>query len=405
MNLEEAAFSEIFKSAYDERMQISPYQAQIIASSILTKSPGCRLLIFGVGYDSQLWKTLNKDGETHFVESSLEWMSEALQKDPQLSISLLQPSNLTVANSGELSIRDLQTYPPPKELTNTNWDVILVDGPSGYSADDPGRARTIYWASRLASSHTHVFVDDYDRPLERRFAEMLFRTRGSQSVILPASDHLPYRKMFWSVGSTIARNNRLPVVLSVATSDYAQKWRFCIDSQYSYARRHGFEYRCIDPSSSPLNPKWAKLEAALNILEQGRDVLLIDADAEITKSCPPFTQLIQANSESDIFFARGISSRPNSGVLVLRGGPNSAATALLAECLERRQDKVPIEDFVTEEGENGHVIWLLKNDCYSRRSIAIIADWNCTDPNRAQFAYVRHYTNHLGEWLKSNPKD
>ncbi|EKS28241.1 uncharacterized plant-specific domain [Afipia felis] len=394
---------DIFKSTFDQRMQISPYQAQTIANTILGRAPGCNVLVFGVGHDSKLWSSLNATGETHFVESSAEWIDAVRKDHAALSISLLPPSNLTVANSATLSVSDLSRYPVPTNLAAKKWDVILVDGPGGYSPSDPGRARTIYWASLLASPDTHVFIDDYDRPLERHFTDMLFRDRGTQRVVLTNSDYLPYRKMLWSVGSPIDGGNQSPVVLSVATGDYAEQWRFCIDSQYSYARRHNYEYRCIDPSGSQLHPKWAKLEATIKILEQGRDVLLIDADAEITKQCPPFAQLTKQHAGSDIYFVRGISGRPNSGVLILRGGSNSAATAFLAECLDRRTEKVPLEDFVTPDGENGHVIWILKEEPFKTASIEIDRAWNWSIPENADRAFIRHYTNHLRDWLRENP--
>ena len=63
------------------------------------------------------------------------------------------------------------------------------------------------------------------------------------------------------------------------------------------------------------------------------DVLLIDCDAEIAADCPPFTDVLTTSAEHDFFFVRGISGRVNSGVLILRGGADSASSALLRDCL------------------------------------------------------------------------
>jgi hypothetical protein len=192
----------------------------------------------------------------------------------------------------------------------------------------------------------------------------------------------------------------VPVVLSVATPDYISRWNFCIDSQRAYCRSLGYEYRVIDPSQSALHPKWAKLEIAAHFLEAGRDVLLIDADAEIDPSCPGFSELFARSLLHDILFVNGVSGRPNSGVLALRGGRSSVAAPFLRECLASRKETVPAEDFVTAEGENGHVIWKLKEQRFADRSGELPRVWNCSDPAIANQAYVRHYTNHLREWLE-----
>ena len=69
-------FIQCFAASFCNRIQLSPYQAQVIGSAIRSRAPGCRLLIFGLGHDSDLWLALNADGETHFVESSTEWIKQ-----------------------------------------------------------------------------------------------------------------------------------------------------------------------------------------------------------------------------------------------------------------------------------------------------------------------------------------
>jgi hypothetical protein len=386
-----------FATAYNDRIQLSPYQAQVIGGAIRSRAPGCRLLVFGLGYDTDLWLSLNADGETHFVESSAEWMSQAVERNPGLSVSLFDGHGLTVATSSDIAFADLERYPVPAAIADRQWDVIIVDGPKGYRPGDPGRALPIYWAQKLAGPKTHVFIDDYERSLEQRYGDALFRERrGTASYVIQASDHLQHRKMLWSAGSPIVEAAR-PVVLTIATGDYAEKWRFCIDSQRTYCRRHGYDHHVLTSIEDGLHPKWAKLSAAVRLLEKGTDVLLIDADAEIAETCPPLTDLL-ADDKSDIFYVLGKTGRPNSGVLLLRGGSESAALAFLTECLARRSEPVPAEDFVTADGENGHVIWLLKSPDHSRRSRILDEAWNCSNPGQAAHAYIRHYTNPLRAW-------
>lgn len=193
------------------------------------------------------------------------------------------------------------------------------------------------------------------------------------------------------------------LVLAVATRDYMDKWAFCLESHTAYCHTHGYGCAHMDPAGSELHPKWAKLEIALFFLKKGRDLILIDADAEFTDSCPPFMNILSENPQKDIFYVNGISGRPNSGVLIMRGG-DSTAVAFLQECLARRQETVPKEDFVTKEGENGHIIMLLKQPEYASKAMELPKIWNCSDPACYTEAFVRHYTNKLKQWLHEQKK-
>ena len=392
-------FTDQFRSHYRPEMQLSPYQAQTIGTAIRSRSPGCRLLVFGLGHDSELWLALNADGETCFCESSPRWIEMIGSRLHGARIREMPTYDLTVATSASLPPEALSAYPPPPDLAAIAWDVILVDAPPGYQPTDPGRAVAIHWASELAGRGTHVFVDDYERPLEERFATALLKDRrDTATCVVPASEAASYRKLFWSMGHpTGGAPANGPVVLTIATADYARTWRFCIDAQVNYCRRNAYEHRVIDPTGSPLHPKWAKLEHAASLLRRGRDVLLIDADAEITATCPPFTDTLVSHPARDIFCVKGISGRPNSGVMLLRSG--ATALRFLEDCLVHRQDAVPPEDFVTTEGENGHIIWMLKRQPYADALAELPLAWNCSDPAQADQAFVRHYTNHLKAWF------
>lgn len=390
-----ASFTETFTENYNANIQLSPYQAQTIGAAIRSRAPGCRLLVFGVGNDTGLWLALNKDGTTVFIENSKEWAELSRSRHTNIHIEMLPQTDLTVSNSLNLPISALARYPVPASL-NREWDVILVDGPPGYSANDPGRALAIAWAHRLARTSTHVFIDDYDRPLERHFANEFFsKDYDRATFIIPASDKASYRRLFWSAGNPCTSKRMRHTVLTVATPDYAARWRFCIDSQMRYCRQHSYEHRVIDPMPSSLNPKWMKIDLALALLEAGNDVFLIDCDAEIDKACPSFVDILGSRPESDILYVVGVSGRPNSGVLLLRGGRGSIASAFLRECLSHRDEPVPEEDFVTAEGENGHIIHVLKKRDYAARAGELDIRWNCSDPARAPEAFVRHYTNFL----------
>lgn len=389
-----------FKRLYSEKVQLSQYQVQVIAGAIMTRAPDCRMLVFGLGFDSLLWSAINKTGYTHFVESSDDWINEFTKKYKHLQISRYFPKGISVSSSLRLSDAYLEKYSPPSEL-QTHWDVILIDGPPGNQPHHPGRAIAISWAARLAHSSTHIFVDDYDRDLERKFSDRLLRRRTA-SYVLPASDHASHRQLFWSVGSATPPSKAAKAtVLTVSTPNYSKEWRFCIDSQIKYSRRYNFFSKVVDPIGIEGHAKWAKLILALEILKDGHDVLLIDADAEISHTCPSFIEILNEHINYDIFIANGISGRPNSGVMILRGGTNSCAIKFLEQILKARNTAVPKEDFVTGEGENGHVIHFLKQEPYKSKYYELSQQWNCSLVSKARNAFIRHYTNDLRRHLKS----
>lgn len=194
-------------------------------------------------------------------------------------------------------------------------------------------------------------------------------------------------------------SNLAPAVLTVATTSYAVSWQFALESQERYARRFGYRYVRHGEPSTRWNAKWSKLAYALEVIESGTDILLIDADAEITGKAPAFTIVLSENPEQDIFYVLGISGRPNSGVLILRGGRFGKAAELLKACIANAGVPVPKQDRVTKEGENGHIIHFLKQEPFASSSLELPLEWNCTRVAQSRTAYVRHYTNQLREAL------
>ena len=192
---------ECFRLHYNRNILLSPFQAQTIGSAILSRMPGCNLLVFGLGNDTALWLSLNATGRTQFLESSPDWIHRTKQRHPTLAVALMPTFDLTVARSMSLGPPDFARFPVPPELTRTAWDVILVDGPPGDTPTDPGRAPAIAWAAILARPHTHIFIDDYDRPLERKLSDMLILSkRNTCSIAIPANDSVRNRILLWSAG-------------------------------------------------------------------------------------------------------------------------------------------------------------------------------------------------------------
>ncbi|WP_374275768.1 hypothetical protein [Brevundimonas sp.] len=188
---------------YQDTIQISRGQATVIGSAIAGRGPGAKVLVFGCGNDSPLWAAMNPGGETVFLENHRTWLPEARERFPDLDIREISYRGRTVADSLPIDEAELARFPVPDVIASAAWDVILVDSPMGSKLAMPGRSLSIYWSHRVATESTHVFVDDYRRPLERAYADHFFRSRRPWNIEVPRVLRHGIRNagvMLWSVG-------------------------------------------------------------------------------------------------------------------------------------------------------------------------------------------------------------
>ena len=188
----------VVRRYYDPDTQISTHQMEVILGVLRFRADGCNLLVFGLGRDSIVWEQANADGYTLFVESQDAWIDFAKVISPQINVCKVSYEGRTVSSSVPICVDDLERYPVPEDLLARTWDVIIIDSPYGFGPECPGRSLPIYWTSRLAKSHTHVFVDDYERDLEKAYANAFIAKLSSYSVVMKR----PGKEMYWSVGSS-----------------------------------------------------------------------------------------------------------------------------------------------------------------------------------------------------------
>jgi Nucleotide-diphospho-sugar transferase/Polysaccharide biosynthesis len=162
-----------------------------------------QLLVWGLGNDSPFWSQTTS-GTVVFLEDGSwstnlldgkRWFDYITAANPQLEAYAI---DYTTKNS-KASYDRFYGHPEswnaleienfPKVLWETRWDVILVDAPLGVPNKGPGRYQSLYVTNLLAksseamprssdahstSSAVHVFVDDYERKVERTFSQHVF---------------------------------------------------------------------------------------------------------------------------------------------------------------------------------------------------------------------------------------
>lgn len=136
--------------------------------------PGGSLLVFGCGNDSPFWERVNRGGTTVFLEDDPQWAETA---DAKLKSSTIHLVDYSTKRSEWRALRDapakLDMALPP-EILSRRWDVILVDAPSGYTDEQPGRMKSIYAASRLIAPRGCIFLHDCERIVEHEYASRYF---------------------------------------------------------------------------------------------------------------------------------------------------------------------------------------------------------------------------------------
>ena len=161
-----------------------------VSAKVLEKKSPCNFLVFGLGHDSLMWSSLNHGGRTVFLEEDEAWIEQIRRRFPGLeSYHVTYDSKVNEANNlmevgkgpeciavgdPRYSMCQLALKGLPSEIYEIKWDLIMVDAPTGYHDEAPGRMTAIYTAGMMArnreSGETDVFVHDVNREVEDKFS-------------------------------------------------------------------------------------------------------------------------------------------------------------------------------------------------------------------------------------------
>lgn len=166
-----------------------------VTARVLQHRSPCRFLVFGLGLDSPMWAALNHGGRTVFLEEDESWIATVRARFPSLEAyhvrydttvrdadALMEigrrpecSSMLEVAGLRDSACR-LALKGLPDVFYDEDWDLIMVDAPTGWIPEAPGRMGAIYTAGmaargRKGEGETDVFVHDVDRKVEDEFSK------------------------------------------------------------------------------------------------------------------------------------------------------------------------------------------------------------------------------------------
>jgi len=146
------------------------------------RQENANFLVFGLGRDSAFWYK-NAKGKARFLENHRDWLGFQ-SEDVQAATHLVSYS--TLMDDFETVLQDQAKLDEfhatlPDDIRSTHWDAILVDSPMGMEGAPgvPGRMQSVNAALKLAKSGTAVFVDDWQRKVERASADTLLAAHST----------------------------------------------------------------------------------------------------------------------------------------------------------------------------------------------------------------------------------
>lgn len=170
-------------------IQLTARQLKAISRTIKEKAP-CKLLVFGLGYDSLFWVSLNRGGKTVFLEDQEDWLQKIAGTSNQIEAFFIHYASRRTEWKMFLESPASLDMPLPDPVSKERWDVILVDGPAGHKDHTPGRMKSIYLASQLIKDCGDVFVHDTNREIEDLYCNTFFRNEDLIGEIRESVGHL-----------------------------------------------------------------------------------------------------------------------------------------------------------------------------------------------------------------------
>lgn len=163
-------------------IQLSSEQLKVISTTIKRKAP-CKLLVFGLGNDSVFWSNLNRGGVTIFLEDNKDWLQKITKRSKGITAFLVNYNTQRKDWKMLLGYPSLLNMTLPNDVEKEEWDVILVDAPTGWNDQTPGRMKSIFLSSRLVKNSGDIFVHDCNREVEDIYCNNFLRKENLRMEI------------------------------------------------------------------------------------------------------------------------------------------------------------------------------------------------------------------------------
>lgn len=161
---------------YNSNIQIHTHVIEDVFKNITDST---KILVFGLGYDSKMWYEGN-NRNTFFIENKDEYIQLNI-KDIPLNNIVKYNYETTCASSNKLTDSDISKFKIPEAiLTEAPFDIIIIDGPEGYSPEKPGRLIPCYWSTLLSKPGTIIYVDDSKRYIENYCINKYFKDKKKE---------------------------------------------------------------------------------------------------------------------------------------------------------------------------------------------------------------------------------
>lgn len=112
-----------------------------------------RLLVWGCGYDTDLWRLTNRGGRTVFTETDAGWAQRARKAGAEV-VEWQAPTTRGVPFDG------VWACPAPGP-----WNAVIIDGPQAHDHGQPGRELPFRWTAE--AKPRLIVAHDIERPWER----------------------------------------------------------------------------------------------------------------------------------------------------------------------------------------------------------------------------------------------
>jgi hypothetical protein len=161
---------------YNNKIQID----KDVINDVFTEiKPNTKMLVFGLGYDSKMWYEGNNKN-TFFIENQDAYIKMNTKDIPQENI-IKYDYKTTVSSSFQLTDNEIADFIIPEKIMNAApFDIIIIDGPQGFTGKKPGRLIPLYWSTIISKPGTIIYIDDANRKLENFCIQKYFKNYQSK---------------------------------------------------------------------------------------------------------------------------------------------------------------------------------------------------------------------------------